>query len=62
MTKEKVLQNWHNILDYIPVNWKSKESIKSFSLVHDLYAKAYQDLKQDEQGWISEQVTKYLKE
>ena len=59
--KEQVLSFWHELLNSKPVNWKDKTSIKEFSKLHDRYAKAYSALSMQEQGWVSEQVSKFLK-
>ena len=59
--KEQVLVYWHELFNAKPVDWKDKTPIKEFSKLHDRYAKAYSTISMEEQGWVSEQVSKFLK-
>jgi hypothetical protein len=40
----------------LPVNWKDKESVRTFRIASDTYAKAWSKLNDEDQGWICEQI------
>jgi hypothetical protein len=54
--KENILKLWYELNDFIPVNWKNKESINKFKIAHDTCAKLWSRLDQADQGWMSEQI------
>jgi len=61
-SKEEILDLLLSICsDNIPVNWNDKTSIKSFKEKSDSYAKFFNKLNYEEQGWITEQFNKFLK-
>ena len=62
-TKEEVLDLLWEIYFYmVPVDWDNKYSVKNFKDKSDAYAKIYNKLSNEEQGWVTEQFNIFMKE
>lgn len=57
MDKHGVLELWHKINQFIPVNWDDKSSVNDFKKAVDYYAKSWSKLKSEEQGWVCEMIS-----